>query len=287
LTKKQYSDIQILLFVDWELTVHRSLFVVASLGLLLAAGWNVTIPDRVTAASSPSGADFRVFRSLPCANDFEMKTVDGDSICLSDLRGKVVLLNFWRRNCRYCALEKGYLRKMVKRLKNPELKVVCADLWDSPSWVKRYAQRNGRDLLFATCQENGRCVMKNVVKGRNMGYYVINNGKEAVYEVKGFPTTYVIDKDGRVVATHLGLVRWDSPSVTKWVAALLDQEKNLEPVTEAEYQLPDWLDRLLTMRVDRVSQPGSVPERPRQFGLLDEVSMPRSVRKAPSTLDRR
>ena len=129
--------------------------------------------------------------------------------------------------------------------------------------------------------------MKNVVKGRNMGYYVINNGKEAVYEVKGFPTTYVIDKDGRVVATHLGLVRWDSPSVTKWVAALLDQEKNVEPVTEAEYQLPDWLDRLLTMRVDRVSQPRSVPERPRQFGLLDEVSMPRSVRKAPSTLDRR
>ncbi|MEJ2717353.1 MAG: TlpA disulfide reductase family protein [Deltaproteobacteria bacterium] len=267
--------------------MHRSLFVVAFLGLLIVAGGNVTVPDRVAAAGSPSGADFRLFRNLPCANDFEMQTADGTSICLSDLRGKVVLLNFWRRHCHYCALEKGYLRTMVKRMDNPDLKVVCADLWDSPSWVKRYAKRNGRDLIFAACQKSGRCVMKNVVRGRNMGYYVVNNGKEAVYEVKGFPTTYVIDKNGRVVATHLGLVRWDSPSVMKWIAGLLNQEKKVEPVTEAEYQLPDWLDRLLTMRVHQAAEQRSVPERPRQFGLLEEVSLPRSARKAPDRVDRK
>jgi peroxiredoxin len=267
--------------------VQRSLVVVASLGLILVAAWNMTTPGLAAASGSPRGAEFRLFRSLPCANDFEMQTAEGNPICLADLRGKVVLLNFWRRNCRYCALEKGYLRRMVNRLKNPELKVVCADLWDHPSWVKRYARKNGGDLLFATCHENGRCVMKNVVKGRNMGYYVVNNGKEAVYEVKGFPTTYVIDKNGKVVATHLGMVRWDSPSVTQWVAELLEQDEDAVPVTQAEYHLPAWLDRLLTTRVNRTAQPRSVPERLRQFGVLDEVSAMGLVRKAPSELNRR
>jgi peroxiredoxin len=180
-----------------------------------------------------------------------MWTLDGSPVSLDALRGKVVILNFWRQNCRWCHLEKRYLRSLVRDLNRSDLQVVCANLWDHPGWIRRYAERESEGLLFTTRGDDPRCVVENVVKGRLMGYYVVNGAKEAIYEVKGFPTSYVIDGDGRVVATHVGMVRWDSRSILDWIAGLVGRDKGQEAVAGAEYRSPAWLDRLMTTGVGR------------------------------------
>lgn len=163
--------------------------------------------------------NFQVFRSLPKAYDFDMQTLEGAPLGLAGFQGRVLLLNFWRKDCHYCELEKQLLRKMVRNMNNPAIQVLCVNLWDNPNYVRRYAAA-AKDLMFATKNGNRESVVSNVVGGRLMGYYVVNRDNEAIYEVKGFPTTYVIDGSGRVVATHFGMAQWDNPAIVRWLAGL-------------------------------------------------------------------
>jgi thiol-disulfide isomerase/thioredoxin len=223
--------------------------------LLVLAAAASTVPQAVQASGGPPTEDFQLFKNLPQAGNFEMQTVDGAPLSLDQLQGKVVLMNFWRSNCPYCEKEKQYLRKMLKTFNGSEVTVLSVNLWDPPAWVRRYAQANGRDFLTATRSGERKTAVDNVVRGRLLGYYVVNAANEAVFEVKGFPTTYVIDGEGRVVATHHGMARWDSPPVSRWVAELAHQSmtNGKAHVAGSDDRLPEWLDKLLGSGVEGVS----------------------------------
>ncbi|MCA1960199.1 MAG: TlpA family protein disulfide reductase [Desulfomonile sp.] len=214
---------------------------------LLAVAAAPTVPLGAVAAGSPPTEDFQLFKNLPPAGDFDMQTMDGAPLSLTQLKGRVVLMNFWRSNCPYCEQEKQHLRKMLRMLNRPDVTVLSVNLWDTPEWVRRYARANGNDFLIASRAGDKQSAVDNVVRGRLLGYFVVNSDNEAVFEVKGFPTTYVIDGEGRVVAVHHGMARWDSPSISRWVAGLAPAIKDTETtrVERNDERLPEWLDRLL------------------------------------------
>lgn len=223
--------------------------------LAIIAGIIAMNPYPAWAAESSAMENFHFFETPPDANDLTVVTTDDKSLKLSELKGKVVLLNFWRQNCRYCQQEKQYLKEMMKALNTNDLVVLCVDFWDRPAWVKSYAKQNPGGMVFAFQPSGYETVMENIVKGRIMGYFVLNEAKEAIYEVKGFPSTYVIDKEGKVVAAHLGMARWTDPLVLKWLSSLIT------PITTAPfsppdeyYETPSWLEHLLTGAPE--AQPG-------------------------------
>lgn len=183
------------------------------------------------------------------AAGFRMLRIDGTPLDLADLRGKVVLLNFWRFNCRYCSMEKEHLKRMRKKFGRDDVEVVCVNLWDSPSRVKRYARKRSEDFLFATRDGAKRPLVENIVKGRHAGYFVLNGQREAVYEIKGFPSTYVIDREGRVVAGRLGMAEWDSPEVVRRLSALTAEGQDGQLKGGREYEVPQWVDQLLSYQV--------------------------------------
>ncbi|MDQ7785758.1 MAG: TlpA disulfide reductase family protein [Desulfomonilaceae bacterium] len=204
--------------------------------------------EEARAIGGPRG--FQMFEKPLRANDFTVGSLDGRVFSLSDLKGKVVLLNFWRRNCPYCVREKSYLEHMVKGLDRPDLQVLCVNLWDSPTWIhRRYGREGGRNLVYAAKPDHRRWVVENQVRGRLIGYFVVNEANEPIYEVKGFPSTYVIDKKGRVVAAHMGLADWTSPDVKEWLLRVLGPRPVARDIQWADYQLPEWLDRLLARHV--------------------------------------
>jgi peroxiredoxin len=225
------SDVQ-------EGNVPRFLILFFQLALVVTLAVPVSAASLARAGKDPHLANFHFFMNRPPANEFPMSDVDGNPITLRDLRGNVVLLNFWRRACHYCKREKGLLRKMVKEINASDLVVLCVDLWDSPKWVRRDAKAFAGDLLFATRYGRSKAFMENVVRGRPMGFYILNRMREAVYEVKGFPTTYVIDKEGRVIAGHLGMARWDVPSIRRWMEKLLTASPTRLSAA-GEYELPN------------------------------------------------
>jgi thiol-disulfide isomerase/thioredoxin len=218
--------------------------------IIVAAGWFLGCPCSAGAAGASAEASFQFFKHPPIANDLKMGTLDGRVVSLSSLKGKVVVLNFWRKDCQYCGMEKGLLKNMLQSMHTDDLKVVCVNLWDQPSWVVSYGKSNGGELIIGSRPEGRQAVVENVVRGRLMGYYIVNEQNEAIYEIKGFPSSYVINKEGQVVAAHMGLAPWNTPSVRKWLSGLVGMEKARSRY-DSEYELPGWLDRLLTNPLGR------------------------------------
>lgn len=165
--------------------------------------------------------DFQLYKSPKRAEDIQLLATDGSVFRLSDLKGHLVLLNFWKKDCPYCVQEKAFLRQVAQSIASPDLKIVCANLWDSPDWVKSYGRNVGPELIIAASPPGVRPVVENVVRGRFMGYFVLNDSKKAVYEVKGFPSSYVINREGFVVASHLGMAKWSSSPIKNWLQMML------------------------------------------------------------------
>jgi Peroxiredoxin len=119
------------------------------------------------------------------AQDFALKDADGKTVRLSDYRGKVVLLNFWATWCGPCKIEIPWFMDFERRHKDKGFAVIGVSM-DDDGWdaVKPYVSRMGI---------NYRMLMGNDEVARAFG------GVEAL------PTTFLIDREGKVAAKHVGV----------------------------------------------------------------------------------
>lgn len=117
-------------------------------------------------------------------------TLQGDSLKLRDLRGKVVLVNFWATTCPACVKEMPELVQVYKRYRARGFEIVAVAMaYDPPVSVKAFAQRHA--LPFPVALDP---------KG---------NIANAFGGVKVVPTTYFIDKDGQIQSRTLGIIAFD------------------------------------------------------------------------------
>jgi cytochrome oxidase Cu insertion factor (SCO1/SenC/PrrC family) len=122
--------------VAW-LAIGGGLLLGLALGLILFAS-----PDPISnpaAATTSASMQAPIVGSL--APDFELETVDGDTIRLSDLRGKVVALNFWATWCAPCRLEMPDLQDRADAF-GDRLAVVGVDFDETAEEVDAFARRS-------------------------------------------------------------------------------------------------------------------------------------------------
>lgn len=139
------------------------------------------------------------------APDFSLKDADGASVKLSDLKGKVVLLNFWATWCGPCALEIPWFIEFEQQYKNRGLEIVGVSM-DEEGWtaVKPY---------IAQKKINYRILLGNDSVGQLYG------------GVDSLPTTFIIDREGRLAfPPHVGLV--GKNDYLKEIQSLLDDRTN-------------------------------------------------------------
>ena len=142
----------------------------AALALAALAGviaWQFTA--RREPASEPVAAPEVVFT-----------TIQGERISLADLRGKVVLVDFWATSCAVCLMEMPEIAGIHRRLSARGLATIAVAMpYDRPDFVLHYAARNA--LPFAVALDpQGRVV-------------------QALGPVRGTPTLILIDRAGRIV----------------------------------------------------------------------------------------
>lgn len=119
------------------------------------------------------------------APEFALEALDGKTVRLSDFRGKAVLVNFWATWCQPCKIEMPWFEEMQKQ----------------------YGP-NGFQVLGIAMDDAGK---EDIAKfAREMGVnYPILIGKEAVGDAYGgvqfLPSTFFIDRDGKVVDRVFGL----------------------------------------------------------------------------------
>jgi thiol-disulfide isomerase/thioredoxin len=119
------------------------------------------------------------------APDFNLETLDGKNMRLSDLRGKAVLLNFWATWCGPCKIETPWLVELQKQYGSQGLQVVGIAMDDS-----------GKDDIEKFAKDMG------------VNYPVLL-GKEAVGDAYGgvpaLPESFFIGRDGKIVDRIIGL----------------------------------------------------------------------------------
>ena len=128
------------------------------------------------------------------APDFTLNTFDGQTIQLSQLRGQVVVINFWASWCVPCREEAPFLEKTWRAYKDRNVVFIGVDWNDPEPDARAYIKEFGLTYL------NGPDI------GNKIGY---------LYRIKGIPETYFVGKDGNLHGNALGPITPTSPYMTQ------------------------------------------------------------------------
>lgn len=119
------------------------------------------------------------------APDVTFTSLTGEKVSMQSLRGKVVMINFWATSCTTCIKEMPDMVRTYNKYKDKGLDFVAVAMsYDPPNYVLNYAQT--RSLPFKVALDTQGDI------ARSFG------------EVKLTPTTFVIDKEGKIIKRYLG-----------------------------------------------------------------------------------
>jgi len=135
--------------------------------------------------SSVNAASVKPDKDRKPAPDFALKDADGKVVHLADYKGKVVLLDFWATWCGPCKIEIPWFMEMQRKNKDKGFEVLGVAM-DDEGWevVKPFA---------AQMAVNYRLVIGNDTTAQAYG------------GVDALPTTFLIDRAGKIAAVHVGL----------------------------------------------------------------------------------
>ena len=132
------------------------------------------------------------------AEDFPME-LDGKPVHFSNLRGKVVVLNFWGTWCPPCVEETPSLVQMQQRLKDKGVVVLAVSTDADDAAYHRFIKQHNVDLV--TVRD-------------------ANQQSNALYGTVMFPETWIIDRTGMVRRKFVGAVDWNTPEITEFLTRL-------------------------------------------------------------------
>ena len=132
---------------------------------------------------------------------FELPQLSGGApLRLSDLRGKVVLLNFWATWCKPCEDEMPSMERLSQQLKGQPFVLLAVSVDDDAAAVKAFVERLGLTLPVLLDPD------KKVA---------------ASFQAYRFPETLLIDPGGVVAGRFVGPREWDSETYVESIEALL------------------------------------------------------------------
>jgi peroxiredoxin len=155
------------------------------------------------------------------ANNLILRDLKGSSVDLAALRNKVVVLNFWRIDCPSCAKEKPILERIHRKYTDRGLVVVSVNLFDDADKQRAHIKARGYSYAFASDPDHAFPVRTQTLASGASTNFVINSRAEALYEIPALPTTYLIDREGRVVGNSVGAVDWEEGPMAELLESLL------------------------------------------------------------------
>ena len=135
------------------------------------------------------------------APDFSLRNLKGNYESLDSFRGQVVVLNFWATWCAPCRVEMPSFEKLYRRYRS-----------------------EGVAVLAVTLDKNAGPKIKSFVDEYELSFPILLDEKgevERLYPSMTIPFTYVIDREGRVVARVDGAKNWKSNETFEAIEYLL------------------------------------------------------------------
>ena len=123
--------------------------------------------------------------------DFTVTLLGGDTLKLSDLKGKTVFLNFWATWCPPCRMEMPSMEALYQQLKGREFEILAVNIMESTETVSAFM--NESSLSFIAALDSGSISAK--------------------YGIRAIPTSYIIDKRGLIISKVTGAIDWNKPDI--------------------------------------------------------------------------
>ena len=174
----------------------------------------VEVEEKREAGGQPaSGADDAdLFRNMSFLK--QEKRADAPGIFLKTLNGrdhspergagKVVLINFWATWCQPCVREMPSIERLYRKYK-----------------------ARGFEIVAVSLDQGGQEEVRAFVEKLNLTFPIVLDPEgeaKALYKVRGLPTTYLVDRKGRVAGYGVGPREWDSEAAYALVGRLLDEK---------------------------------------------------------------
>jgi len=129
------------------------------------------------------------------------------SVTLSQLRGKIVVLNFWATWCPPCVDEMPSLEHLQKRFQGKDVTVLAVSLDDDGNDYHKFLKDHHIDLL--TVRESGQKTDTGVIAPVSSQY--------GTFKV---PETYIIDRNGMIRRKFIGEVNWGQQEIMEYLSRL-------------------------------------------------------------------
>jgi cytochrome c biogenesis protein CcmG, thiol:disulfide interchange protein DsbE len=129
------------------------------------------------------------------------------SVTLSQLRGKIVVLNFWATWCPPCVDEMPSLEQLQRKFQGKDVTVLAVSLDDDANDYHKFLKDHHIDLL--TVRESGQRTDTGVVAPVSSKY--------GTFKV---PETYIIDRNGMIRRKFIGEVNWGQLEIVEYLSRL-------------------------------------------------------------------
>jgi thiol-disulfide isomerase/thioredoxin len=133
-----------------------------------------------------------------------LKDLDGQLADLAHLKGRVVLINYWATWCPPCRREMPSMERLSQALKGEAFSVLAVDVGEDADTIDAFTSQLDTELSFPILLDTRSRTMQ-------------------AWGVAGLPTTFLVDKQGRIVASAIGGREFDHPEIIRAIRQLLGE----------------------------------------------------------------
>ncbi len=126
---------------------------------------------------------------------------------LSDLKGKVVVLNFWATWCPPCVEETPHLNRLQKYIESRNAVILGVAADEDPAAYEKFLRDQG--VVFMTYRDPSTKENHSPIAQE--------------YGTSMYPETYIIDRHGKIARKFIGFQQWDSPDMLAYFDSILAQ----------------------------------------------------------------
>jgi len=135
----------------------------------------------------------------PLASDFELQDIDGNTHRLSDYRGKALIVNFWATWCPPCREEMPSMQRAWEKLEQEGILMLAVNVGEDDDTIFQFTANY--PVEFPLLMDRDSTVI-------------------GEWPVRGLPTTFVVDPQGRLVYRAIGGRAWDDEDLLAPIRAL-------------------------------------------------------------------
>ena len=164
----------------------------------------ILLMSTISSSSYAARESLTLVKNAPPAADFSLPDMDGELHKLSDFRGKTVIVNFWATWCPPCRAELPSMNRAWAKIKDDDVVMIAVNVGEDEDTIFSFMGDYPIDFLMLMDQNS----------------QVIES-----WPVKGLPTTYIVDPQGRLYYRAIGSRAWDSDTLLNKVRQLNQQKR--------------------------------------------------------------